>query len=126
MPYTPEKEKLHRRIMDAVSSVVTYYDPPSRICFLDIEAETAKRYVALVDIERESDKVWLSNRGVVEVNGVTSTELADRLLQKYPRTPLICSREIADELARYSLTFRIDENHRLLARPKGFLEVYVR
>lgn len=122
MAYEQDMEKLHKRMAEAVCMAGCRLPPQVCALFKD----DGKTYVALFAVSYEDSKMQLRRKGTALLReGMTPSAVADDLIENFPGTSLICDEGTAQRLAAYSLSFMVEgRRHRLLARPKGFLEVY--
>lgn len=129
---TPERntaeEKIYRRIMDVVSNVaVRRKNLPSEVHVLIRDEMSGEKVAAFFNVQYIGDSgmanITLTSAGVLPAEE-TVEEAADILLKSMPGMPMICDKEIADELSKNSLVWVEEDHYRLEGRPNGVLEIY--
>src|SRR3972149_8709849 len=129
---TPERnsaeEKIYIRIMDIASNVaVRRKNLPPAIHVLVRDEVTGEKVAAFLNVQYMGDSgmanITLTSAGVLPAEE-TVEEAADILLKSMPEMPMLCDKEIADELSKSSLVWVEEDHYRLVGRPSGVLEIY--
>lgn len=124
------EEKIYRRIMDVASNVaVRRKNLPLAVHVLIRDEMTGEKVAAFLKVRYIGDSgmanITLTSAGVLPAEE-TVAEAADILLKSMPGMPMICDKEIADELSisKGSLVWVEEDHYRLEGRPNGVLEIY--
>lgn len=129
---TPEmetaQERIYRRIMDIASKVaVRRKNLPPVVHILIRDEAIGEKVAAFLNIRYIGDSgmanITLTSAGILP-SEETVMEAADILLKSRPEIPMICDKEIADELSKSSLVWIEEDHYRLVGRPMGVLEIY--
>ena len=122
------EERTYRKIMDIASNVaVRRKNLPLEVHVLIRDEVTEEKVAAFLNVQYIGDSgmanITLTSAGVLPTEE-TVEEAADILLKSMPGMPMICDKEIADELSKGSLVWVEEDHYRLEGRPDGVLEVY--
>ena len=129
---TPERntaeERIYRKIMDVASNVaVRRKNLPPKVHVLIRDEITREKVAAFLNVRYIGGNgmayITLTSAGVLPAEE-TVEEAADILLETMPGMPMICDKEIADELNESSLVWIEEDHYRLEGRPNGVLEIY--
>ena len=129
---TPERntaeERIYRKIMDVASNVaVRRKNLPPKVHVLILDETTGEKVAAFLNVRYIGDSgmanITLISAGVLPTEE-TVEEAADILLKSMPGMPMICDKEIADELNKSSLVWVEEDHYRLEGRQNGVLEIF--
>ncbi|MEK7559357.1 MAG: hypothetical protein AAB521_03555 [Patescibacteria group bacterium] len=129
---TPEREiaeeRIYRKVIDLVSNVaVRRKNLPSQVHILIQDEITGVKVAAFLLVQ------YIGNNGMTKITPYSGAVLpseetvmdaADILIKANPGMPMICDKEIADELSQNSLVWVEEDHYRLEGRPDGVLEVF--
>ena len=122
------EERIYRKVMDVASNVaVRRKNLPLNINILIRDEVTGEKVAAFLQVQYLGDngaaKITPTSGAVLPFEE-TVMEAADILIKTHPSMPMICDKEIADELSQNSLVWVEEDHYRLEGRPDGVLEVY--
>src|SRR3990167_5063487 len=122
------EERTYIKIMDIASNVaVRRKNLPLEVHVLIRDEISGEKVAAFFNVQYIGDSgmanITLTSVGVLPAEE-TVEEAADILLKSMPGMPMICDKEIADELSKNSLVWVEEDHYRLEGRPNGVLEVY--
>jgi len=122
------EERIYRKVMDVASNVaVRRKNLPLNINILIRDEVTGEKVAAFLQVQYLGDngaaKITPTSGAVLPFEE-TVMEAADILIKTHPGMPMICDKEIADELSQNSLVCVEEDHYRLEGRPDGVLEVY--
>jgi hypothetical protein len=113
---------VHSFVRDLTSSI----DPKERELFFVLRDANDRRYSVLARVYRNRDKQ------IFQVTSMPAQErfphermcdIADVLLEFYPKTALVCSRDLFKELEGESIIYHGDRT--VIGREKGFCNAYL-
>ena len=122
------EERIYRKVMDVASNVaVRRKNLPLNVHILIRDEVTGENVAAFLRVQYIGDngaaKITPTSGAVLPFEE-TVMEAADILIKTHPSMPMICDKEIADELSQNSLVWVEEDHYRLEGRPDGVLEVY--
>jgi hypothetical protein len=124
------QDRIHRKIMDTVSNVAVMHGLPYQVHVLVYDSETRARYGSFVGVQyfgKVPGAAQVTRTGIGQLrDGLSARYVAEKMIKDYPGTPLICDKQIFQELEHGSFSCVSDDGHyRLDASDVGIIEVYV-
>jgi len=129
---TPEREtaekRIYNRIIDIASNVaVRKNNLPPKIHVLIRDEMTGALVAAFLKVryigDKGATKISLSSSGVLPPEE-TVMEAADILLTSMPGIPMLCDKEVADEISKNSVEWVDEDHYRLVGTSSGVLDIY--
>lgn len=122
------RERIYEEIMIISSNVaVRRKNLPPVVHVLIRDEVIGEKVAAFLNIRYigNSGKVYMAiASAVILPSEETVIQAADILLKSRPGIPMICDKEITDELSKNSVVWREEDHYKLVGRPDGVLEIY--